>query len=896
MNQKKRAHVVVHTHWDRSWYWPMERFRVKLVSCVKAVVQELRQNPDYQFTFDGQVLMLEDYLEVCPEDGETLRQAARDGRIRIGPLYCLADVYCTGGEALIRNLLIGKEWCTTFGGGYSRVLHMPDTFGITPSMPMIAAGFGMTAFSFMRGVAGQVPEPHSMREVATGEAQIPEGTRFFIWRCRDGSEVVTIRFRHGYGSAAAIRHYDPTLGEIRSADYVERLRQAAAEWDDPAHPVVLLMAGTDHMVPWAGQAAAMGEASREGAYEFTFSNLDEVAEELRRTDLNALPRYLGEFHGAGAASVLGGTLSARPYLKQKNAEVEQILVHQVEPGAALARLLGRPDESCSLIRQAWKILLTTHPHDDICGCSVDAVHRQNESDLERARQCADAIRRQVFLQIARHYGMNAAGDTRPSFGLMNFQAREHTGPSRLRLDFEGMVNWGDLTLPPAYRVVDDSGFAVPFREVWRGSSDEHPRQAVDLEVYAPLPPFAFRRFYLEPMGGPMAPPLFRRDSLPLAASNGHLEVTLHPNGTFDLSDLRTGRQAHRLGFLSSQGDIGDSYDYSDIPEEAEWRHEDLAWTLSRREWPGGVVELQAAGEIELPAWTDAASRTRSKDKVTLPFTQTLILAPGARQLEVRLEFTNTVADYRLRWNLSLPPGTRHSLAGLKFNTVQRPAGSPPSGTTAPRIFPEHPADHFVAAHTVAAFSRFPFNYELVTDPDGRQRLALTILRSFSYLTNPHQGATRPGTHAGPHTRTPEGRCLGRHFRLAFGLCLLPSADALDDVFQRALQWRAHPLAGQCDATAPFPWRQADGAPDAPAPIQIEGPVVVSAFKPASTGRGAVLRLLNPSLQACNAVVSAPDWLSLHPASLDEAPLAEPATRGVCRLTVPPMGLATILLV
>ena len=105
--EKIRILVVPHTHWDRAWYWPTERFRIKLIECVRAVMRELKADPDYKFTFDGQVLPLEDYLAVCPEDTEFFQEAARTGRIAIGPMYCLSDVYCTGGEALIRNLLLG---------------------------------------------------------------------------------------------------------------------------------------------------------------------------------------------------------------------------------------------------------------------------------------------------------------------------------------------------------------------------------------------------------------------------------------------------------------------------------------------------------------------------------------------------------------------------------------------------------------------------------------------------------------------------------------------------------------------------------------------------------------------------------------------------------------------
>ena len=892
--QRKAVHVIAHTHWDRSWYWPLERFRAKLVECVKAVIRELKAHPDYQFNFDGQVLMLEDYLQVCPDDRAYLQACARAGRVKIGPMYCLADVYCTGGEALIRNILLGKQWCEAFGGGFSRVLHMPDTFGITPCMPMIAAGFGLKAFSFMRGVAGQVPGLVSMENIQGVEPQIPPDTRFFLWRAPDGSAIPTIRLREGYASAAASRFYDRTTGEIVFDRYVARLKTAAAEWDNPPHDIVLVMAGVDHMIPWPRQTEAMAAAAADAPYDFRFSSLEAVADNLLKEDHARWPVCQNEFHGSGAASILGGTVSARIYLKQENAAIERLLAGQVEPAAALAMTLGRDDPAIHLLPHAWKTLLATHPHDDICGCSVDSVHRKNACDMQQAREGADAIRRRMFFQIMSHFGANRPGDVRPSFALVNFQATPRRGPALVQFDFEGQIEWGDIQPPAAYRIVDEAGHPVPFREVGRGQSTEHPRSVMWLELFSELRPFTVERFYLE--AAPSAS-IIETDgaSHGLSAENEHIRVVLKDNGTFDLQDKATGHRHRDLGFLSSQGDIGDTYDFSDIPAEAEQVFDAVRCRLSRKEHPGGVVELTARGELELPRSTEAASRTRSAERVRLPFTQTVVVAPGLAQAEVRLAFVNTAADHRLRWNLPLTENASRSLAGLKFTTIERPAGSRPPGDTAPRIFPEHPADHFVAAGSIACFGLFPVNYELVTDAPGRPRLAITICRSVSYLTNPVQGATRPGVNAGPHTLVPDARCLGLSFSMSFAVRHYEPGDAGDLLHQAAL-WRAQPLHGQIDATTRYPWR-AEAKDERPL-LAVDPPVIVSAFKPTADGRGVILRLHNASDEPKAVTIRQRIAFNAQPLRLDEEPderwSLDAGPDGI-RLTIPPFGLRTLRL-
>lgn len=844
--ERKLVHVIAHTHWDRSWYWPVERFRVKLVECVKAVVRELRAHPDYRFTFDGQALMLEDYLAVCPEDRDFLQECAREGRIELGPMYCLADVYCVGGEALIRNIQIGREWADQFGGTPGQVLHMPDTFGIIPEMPTLVEGFGFSAFTFMRGSRGQVPGLVDMAEIKGAERQIPADTRFFHWVGSDGARASTIRLREGYASA----HYSSCLnrerGDFDFEKYVGVLIDAAAKWDTPAHEVVLLMAGVDHQIPWERQAEAQREASCRSEYDFQFSSLTEVATHLAETDNSEWPICeKEEFHGSGAASVLGGTLSTRVYLKQKNAEVERSLVNQVEPAAALAQLFGQKDPAFGLIKHAWKTLLVTHPHDDICGCSVDAVHRKNESDMAQAAESTDALRRRGLYQMLRHYGFTSRKETRPTLFAFNFQGATRLGPTRFVMDFEGQHQWGDIQLPAHYRMVDEAGQSVPYREIERGQSVNHPRACARIELHAPLPPTSLCRFYLEPIevaSESAAQVSGTADGL--ETENEHLHLTLQHNGSFTLTRKDTGMTFKDLGLLSSQSDIGDSYDFSDIPGEEEKIFRNLKCQLEHRIWPGGLIELRARGSLKLPASVDSANRRVSEEAVELPFIQTLVLTPGAKQVELTVAFTNTAADHRLRWNMASPAAADSALVGLKYMTLRRHVGLPPEGVEAPRIFAEHPMDHFVAVGNLAVFSDFPRNYEVVDGGKPSARCAITLCRSVSYLTNPVQGATRPGTNAGPHTLTPEARCLGREFEQH--LAIRPFAnDEVDSLMHEAAMWRAQPFIGQADATMhDLPQEKRI---DADAPIyEVKGPMSITAFKPTLDGRALALRLANSS--------------------------------------------------
>ena len=86
-------YFVVHTHWDREWYEPFQRMRARLVAMTDRMLTLVEEGKIPCFHFDGQTIVLEDYLEVRPENARRIAKLVKDGRIQIGPWYVLA-----GGE------------------------------------------------------------------------------------------------------------------------------------------------------------------------------------------------------------------------------------------------------------------------------------------------------------------------------------------------------------------------------------------------------------------------------------------------------------------------------------------------------------------------------------------------------------------------------------------------------------------------------------------------------------------------------------------------------------------------------------------------------------------------------------------------------------------------------
>ena len=77
------VHVVPHTHWDREWYLPFERFRDKLVVTMDTVLELLRSDLGWtHFHLDGQTAMIDDYLAIRPEREPEIREHVGDRTAR----------------------------------------------------------------------------------------------------------------------------------------------------------------------------------------------------------------------------------------------------------------------------------------------------------------------------------------------------------------------------------------------------------------------------------------------------------------------------------------------------------------------------------------------------------------------------------------------------------------------------------------------------------------------------------------------------------------------------------------------------------------------------------------------------------------------------------------------
>jgi alpha-mannosidase len=454
----RNLHVISHTHWDREWYLPFQLFRLKLVHLVDGMLDILEKDREFKyFMLDGQTIVLDDYLHMRPEKETVLREHIRKGRIIIGPWHILPDMFLVGPEAHIRNLQQGDRTARKFGPKMM-IGYMPDSFGHIGQVPQILRGFGIEVASLWRGVL--------------------DGPAEFWWQAPDGSRVLMAYLREGYGNGADL-----------PADDLERFASMISEKGDTLATVsatsdLLIMYGTDHMEPPRNTSEAIAYADEMlRNTHVVHSTLPQYVAAIQtsiKKQKVELPTIAGELRACKRMHLLPGVLSTRMWIKQRNHACETLLGKWVEPFSTFASFVTADDRPhaminspSSIILQAWRLLMENHPHDSICGCSIDQVHEEMKVRFDQVEQVGEEITKQALESLAACITTDRGQPTTDHlpFNVKNQLAIVVFNPSSTaRTDVVNAV----LELPPnatEFELVDENSASLPYQERRLGSHE-----------------------------------------------------------------------------------------------------------------------------------------------------------------------------------------------------------------------------------------------------------------------------------------------------------------------------------------------------------------------------------------------------------------------------------------
>ncbi len=784
----RRVAVVPHTHWDREWYEPFQTFRLKLVRLVDGLLDQMEQDSSYRhFLLDGQLAVIDDYLEIRPENEARLAALTGAGRITVGPWYILMDEFLASGETIVRNLQAGLRRATAFGGAMD-VGYLPDMFGHVAQMPQILAEAGFDHAVVWRGVPSAIDR------------------NAFRWEAPDGSHVRAEYLVAGYGNGAALPDDAKAL--------VRRLQAHIDEFGEFIHPgdPLLLMNGSDHLrpQPWLGRVVAEANQAQ-GEFDLAVSSLPDY---LRSAPTEGLPRWRGELRSGFRSNLLMGVGSNRVDVKQASARAERSLERLAEPLSALFLSAGEWPET--LLELAWTLMLRNAAHDSICACSVDDVVDAVLHRYAEARHIGQGLADEALASVGRSMAdpgpvvVNPSAPERgglvevvvPAVGEVGGHIQvlsERAGaPGSITLDgatvltmlglIQGARIGDDMYITDVSLAEDETGLditlvigteardGIPVEEVKRELYTKltaRPETEVRLTLDQPpvrrilarqddVPGFGWSRFSAAPLTHPVG--VHGGDEPgPVTLANGLVTVVIDAgDGTFSIDGIPG------YGKLVDGGDYGDTYNYSPPAVDSVTDTPDsVSITVDERGPVRAIATVTAT--YTWPDRVDEASKSRVGGH-RVPVVTTLELRADEAVVRVATRFVNPSRDHRLRVHLPLPEPASTSRAECAFTLVER--GLEAEGRPDEAGIPTFPSHRFVSSGGLTVVHEGLLEYELVdigSDGDRASTLALTLVRATGMLSR--LGMSLRPLPAGPMMAIEGPQLLGPvevHYALAVG--------------------------------------------------------------------------------------------------------------------------------
>jgi alpha-mannosidase len=849
----KKVFIVPHTHWDREWYLPFQRFRYTLVQLIDELLAILKEQ-DYVFMLDGQTVVLEDYLEIRPEKTQELMQRICEGKIAVGPWYLLPDEWLVGAESLIRNLEFGQELGTDLKIPLMDIAYLPDQFGHTSGMPQLLGDLtSLKTAVLWRGVPPSI-------------AAVP-----FIWKSHESSNtsVLGVYLPHGYGNASMLPvDYD---------EFTKTVNEKITELEpfSPV-PVFLLMNGSDHRFP---QPFAKEYAKRMTGrgLEITVSTLRDYIKELGDQISESgyeYPVHAGEFRSPARAHLLQDTYSVRVWIKQWNQKIEDMLTRRVEPVWAYLSVAAGLEYPSGFMKTSWKWLLRNQPHDSICGCSVDQTHEEMKARFSWAESICEGALKDAEKSIHKiskpsdessvvvfNGGGSASTPVYFEFSAQGSKTVKglQSGDGKI-YDVQLLKSRNDIfmdttigmttakmgmRLLPGRKLMD---FYINGVEYFEGDepgvlelrfiADRHPVGDFDMgslkheadeiigskkyekihlvaarptqSVYAsviPLKPWAFSKLV----------PVEEQPNLALegeleenenSIDNRFYSVSFNKDGSLNLTNKSSGVEYQRLHVFEDYGDRGDEYSFGRLgPEKARVKE------VKRAVISTGpiMVEIRQTLTLELFGSVDP-SREKRIGKAEIPILSVFRFYRDTPRIEVTTKLTNTAKDHRLRICFDLPFKSDTTLTATHFGHVKRSAmpEAIPDADELERTeadYPEKPSGiqpqkGFIRVEDengTDAITVLNRGLPEVEHADGH-RIAVTLLRCVGWLSR-SDFPERP-MHAGPAEETTGAQEMNKEYEFHYGFLVHSRDEPLAASAEQADVFQSQPVVVALDHAEP----------------------------------------------------------------------------------------------
>lgn len=851
----KEGKLVLHTHWDREWRYPLWENRMYLCRLMDELLEILDRDSDYKsFVLDGQTVVIEDYLEVRPEMRNKVEQYIREGRIEVGPWYTLPDLYPVCGESLVRNLLMGIRLAQRLGK-CTKVAYESFGWGQTAQFPQIYKQFGLDFCVVAKNVSKErAPQCEFIWEAPDGSqilaTRLGEHARanFFMnayLKIMTGLDFNSDEYEFDWGKHGFVYHRADQNGywnDFHKINYDEKIHDEyikpavdvaiAAMADSVDQEMLALFDGSDSTTaqPKIGELIQRMNELYDDIH-FEHSSLEEYASCARERYLSKdLTTVKGELRDGPTYKCSANALATRPRIKQLNKKAENALFKMAEP---LRFMSGLKEDAFFAL--AEKFLLLSHPHDSINGVTQDKTVSDTINNLNQALEISETLCDRACQEIVKRIDMSAFGEKDASVVVFNTLPFARNEAVRLFIDFPQSENVWDFDVIGAdgkkleKQIVARSEVKLPVASL---HARPYPFFVDRFEVVVRvdnIPAMGYKVLKLAKTQSFNRKTLFWQDirtsegqeicKSANTLENAYLKVTVNENGTIDVLRKADGKVFSRLNYFEDAGDAGDYWIYyppyknrifTSLGEQARiWVEEN------------GAVSATIGVSLQLELPEEGTLAGRSTVTRGLPVEVYYTLAQDSDRVEVKVKLTNTVKDHRLRILFDSGENTDFVESAGHFGVDCRPVAK--DG----KFYPEMqtlPMGYFVQRGGLGIVHNAFCEYEGLDNESGT--LAVTVMRCVKNIICTEFRS------AGKFLHEDGGQSLGEHvyeYALTFGGEMFPAAERFN---------------------APVKAVQISRGEGTELPLEKSflevGGVVVSAVKRACDSDETVVRMFNPT--------------------------------------------------
>ncbi|MHA1380809.1 MAG: alpha-mannosidase [Candidatus Helarchaeota archaeon] len=754
--------IVPTTHWDREWYLPFNEYRAYLVLMLDKLNKILDTDPFFtNFTLDGQSIPLEDYLEVRPDKEEKLKQFVKEGRLSIGPMYVLPDEFLISGESLIRNLFLGHKVSKKFGK-VMKAGYIPDPFGHIAQLPQILSGFEIPSTLFARGFGNEFKEQQLNME--------------FIWNAPGkAASVLAIHLIQGYFSAANLNTTQKEGKYKKALNQLKRIIKRFEKYTTTS--TVLLNNGSDHLYPQPEVPEIVKQWNSEFPNKKMEINDFEYYIECVLQKNPELKEFEGELRGGKYMPLLSGVFSARMWIKQQNTEIEYLYEKYTEPISAITWALDKYDKFQYPKDYIWtglKWLLKNHPHDGICGCSIDEVHKEMKTRFQWSKHIGTEIIKNSMIYLSDLIKVDDINGKK--FVLIIFNPLPWKRKDIVYFDVISHKETKNNKCPDRIKLTDFKGSEIAHQSA---KIEELPRyKQIKNSTYrfsflAEVHALGYKVYYISPIEEEEKTPKEINNSQDFKITRDTIEnefyrVKVNLNGLITVLDKKSGISYENICLFEDVADWGDEYDFSGPHRDREDKiyYTNNATHFKINNFIDGLSQktFKIHATFYLPPALTADRLRRGENLERNECNFYISLYKGINRIDFKIEFENSSKDHRIRVLFPTKIKTDTVFADGHFYIVPRNVNLPDSsGWAQPALGTNHQKD-FVCVQdgkrVFAVFNKGLPEYEAIKNENGSITLAITLLRCVGWLSRPDL-ATR-GSNAGPDLKTPGAQCLGKH--------------------------------------------------------------------------------------------------------------------------------------